>query len=108
MMSCQGFLTPGPDRRPRMTKKHKVAVFKAVQAAIDHMIDKRQNSVIETNAIHFAIDIMTEALEYYPADRSCFTCDWFHGRQCVHWNDTVPDSAIEAGCDKHKEQGAPF
>ena len=108
MMSCKGFLSPDPNRRPRMTAKHKAAVLKAVAAGFDHWIDKTELGGMAEPLAKSSQAIVEAAFDAYPTDRSCRTCDFLAGTTCQHWNQEVPADAIEAGCDKHKEQGTPF
>jgi hypothetical protein len=91
-----------------MTEKHKAAVSKAVNGLLDHWIDTTETGAMAVPLAKIALVLIDIAAKNYPADRSCFTCDFLHGRTCHRWGDTVPDSAIEAGCGEHDETGAPF
>lgn len=104
MMSSKGFLTPGPDRRPRMTAKHKAAIGTALNALFDYWVDRTDmpGMADATRAV------LADALETYPTDRSCLTCDFLSGVTCLHWKEVIPAEAIEAGCDEHAEDAAPF
>ena len=108
MISSKGFLSPGPDRRPRMTAKHKAAIFDALSAARDYVLDADVSHDYRLGLINAEFTIQ-RILELYPTDRSCHTCDFFStARMCLHWKQEVPADAVEAGCDHHGEPGAPF
>jgi hypothetical protein len=105
MMSCKGFLVPDDERRPRITAKQARGVSKAVEAAITNAID---NAGLAVDLGALVRRVITEALDAYPVDRSCVTCDFLQGSTCAHWKQEVPSSAIGDGCDHHQEHGAPF
>ena len=105
MMSCKGFLSPDPSGRLRMTRKHTQAVEKAFKAAIDHAVDQHH---LEPDLGAVIRRLGANALEDYPRDRSCHTCDFLHNRTRRHWEQDVPCDALDAGCDKHREQGVTF
>lgn len=108
MMSCKGFLNPDKNRRPRMTAKHKAAIFKALSAARDHEVDAGTLNEVQRQGLIYAELFISSAIADYPTDRSCHTCDHFHGTTCKHYAQEVPDDAAEAGCDHHREHGTPF
>lgn len=54
------------------------------------------------------VETVTQALDSYPTDRSCHTCDLLHGSTCLRWGEEVPSQALETGCDGHQTDGAPF
>ena len=101
MMSNKGFLTPNADKLPRMTVKQKAAVEKAVTAVLDHYVRLDKTA---------SLSMVVAALESYPTDRSCHTCDYLDpGGYCDHWKVKPPDAdALEAGCDHHQDHAAPF
>ena len=109
MISAKGFLEPGPDRRPRMTVDQRAAVLDAMSAARNYLIDQGLTPV-ERAGLTYAELVIAGALDIYPVDRSCRTCDYLHGGEdhCVHWKQNVPACAIEAGCDQHQKHDAPF
>lgn len=108
MMSTKGFLSPDPDRRPRMTHRHKFAITKAVAAIFAHWVDKTSVGGMASPLAKSTMAMVAAAMEVYPEDRSCHTCDHFQGTTCAHWRQEVPPAAVEAGCDEHREHGAPF
>lgn len=109
MISTKGFLSPGPDRRPRMTAKHKAAILKAVRAALDHWMESAELGQITAALRESTSSVIEAAMLRYPTDRSCHTCDFFStARMCLHWKQEVPADAVEAGCDHHQQHGAPY
>ncbi len=106
MISTKAFLSPGPDRWPRMTEKQKESVAKAMKAVLDFYVGDKP--CIETDT---AREVVSRALAAYPADRSCLSCDYFdkwEDRHCIHWSQSVPEEHVEAGCDKHQTHATPF
>lgn len=106
--SLKGFLVRcGKSGLRRMTASQKRGVHTAVDAAFDNLID---NGGAELDVIQLARRVAHEAIEAYPADRSCFSCDFLAGETfCNKWNKAAPDvDALEDGCDHHQTHGAPF
>ncbi len=94
-----------------MTADQLVSVERAVVAAL-----KRHPLCDRPEAVALAEAVVREALQAYPADHSCRTCDYFTrsrqsdglGVYCDSWADDVPDDVIEVGCARHQTDGAPF
>ena len=102
-VSTRGWLDRAPDGRRRMTAKQKDLIVRAVHAALDPC----QADGGET--VKLARMIVVGALEDYPEDRSCRTCDFLNGTDyCMNWRADVPPDAIEKGCDRHQDDGVPF
>lgn len=97
IFSDKGFLERRPDCCVRITKEQKAAVIEAVSHAL----------LGEASLI----DVVGSALDRYPTDRSCFTCDFYSatsGRCAANENEAVPAHVLEPGCSEHKGEGVPF
>ena len=108
MNSCKGFLKLDKNRRPRLTAKHKAAIFTALAAARDFTIDSGTINEVQRHGLIFAELFVSSLFADYPTDRSCHTCDHFHGTTCKHYSQEVPEDAAESGCDHHREHGVCF
>jgi len=110
MLSTKGFLAErGPGEPPRLTAQHLTAVLQALSAVRDHF---NRTQPAATQADYYARGaaeaMITSMVEAFPRDRSCVTCDYFSGGNCCYWKDDVPAEAVDAGCDEHQTDGAPF
>ena len=107
-MNPKGFLAkPGPKAPVRMTRGQKDDVLKAVAHALGHAMDKED--AVAGILGGPSMDVVKHAIDDYPTDRSCFTCDYEMGGCCLN-NDRaeIPMPFREKGCDDWKDEGAPF
>lgn len=109
MTSTKGWLLPrGPNEPPRLTAGQANMVAAAIGAILDQTHRQVGDATIESDAIALSRKVLLLACRTYPADRSCHTCDFLHGVHCKSWDTEVPAVAMEAGCDNHQTDGAPF
>ena len=121
MTSTKGFLarvvgTTGKIGRPRLSAAQKRMVASAIREVMLHHEDTLPGGAMDADgtgsvAWHqssLAEKVVQSAIHAYPTDRSCHTCDLYHGVTCQHWKREVPDHAVEAGCDHHQDDGVPF
>lgn len=108
LMSSKGFLAKDTNRRPRMTLKQRGAVLDALSAARDHYLDTGELSPVEKAGLSYAELVIAKALDAYPQDKSCHTCDFLDGVRCIQWNQEPPSEALEKGCEHWQDHGAPF
>lgn len=105
--AMKGFLRQDdPNAAPRMTRKQKDQVLRGVRAACD--LADQQMGPLNVGLFACGADTVARALEVYPDDRSCYTCDHLHGLTCQVWKEEPPPSARETGCNQHQEDGVPF
>lgn len=105
MRSSRGFLARRSDGGLRMTASQ----IESVRRGVDEAINQRHGD--ESADVLALVDrVVLEALNGYPTDRSCETCDLFvsEGRHCMQWKAEVPVNAIDAGCKHWQDHGAPF
>lgn len=57
----------------------------------------------------FVLESVQRALDEYPTDRSCHTCDYENAGTCRN-NDhaEIPPEFMDQGCPSWKDDGAPF
>lgn len=90
----------------RMTRRQKLAFAFAIRRILDRVAQTDQGFAI--------VKTVTNAIDTYPEDRSCWTCDFLAEEEgerpfCHKWDQEPPnDEALEGGCDHHQEDGAPF
>jgi len=114
MMSAKGFLhQSSPTAWPRMTAEQKSEVLRAMNSVLDHAnadlrVGPGEAPMLDWFELGLAREVVRMALDRYPVDRSCVTCDFYCGTTCVHWQAEVPAGAVDAGCDQHADSGAPF
>lgn len=104
-MNAKGFLARRSDGSLRMTKAQRDVVQRAVDAALHHAKTSR---VVLDDLASVVARVVGQALAEYPIDRSCVTCDFEAEGFCHVWDDTIPQHAVDAGCDRHQAHGAPF
>lgn len=105
MVSAKGFLKRDSSGRFRMTATQKKAARFSALAVIYNLLDL---GLIKPDVASLAKRVVSEGFDTYDTDRSCETCDFFHGSTCREWNAEVPEEAIDEGCDQHKTDGVPF
>lgn len=106
MTTLKGMLDTGPHGIPRFTEGQKKLVVRATHAALDHMSDI---GIESADIISVVRRVVQTALQSVTTDRSCATCDYSLGRDCQHYNASIPnDEAFEAGCSNHQTDGTPF
>lgn len=107
MTTLNGFLhQKGPGSEPRLTKGQKELVLRAATTALQTYAAHQPPAVRDGLKVYDVF--LTEALELFPDDRSCFSCDFKRSDYCGHWQEDIPPAAMEAGCDRWQDNGAPF
>lgn len=108
MVTLKGMLAaPGPGKPARLTAGQKELVKHAVAHALQHAIN--QDDAFAQLFGGFVADTVARALDEYPTDRSCHTCDFERSGHCAN-NDhaEIPVPFRNDGCDDWKDEGAPF
>lgn len=112
-MNGRGFLfQSGPNDLPRMTASQSLDVRRGALAAISHALTKHEavapEDRVAVSALRLARDVIEQALEAYPRDRSCFTCDFLTSGYCSQWKAEPPSEALPKGCEKWRDEEVPF
>ncbi len=105
MVSLKGWLgsTGGP-KLPRLTEAQKKLVLETVHTVFHHVEDPSVDILR-----HGILDWIDYVFAMYPADSSCYTCDYNMSGACAaNEYKEIPASFRPLGCDAWKDQGAPF
>lgn len=105
MTSTRGWLARRPDGLKRVTGAQKRLAKDTVREALLCLVP--QDSIVRS-LVEEVAETAAGAIDDYPTDRSCHTCDLLYGARCLHWDAEVPTQALEAGCDAHATDGTPF
>ena len=114
MVTLKGYLASvGPGKPARLTQDQKDLVERAVRAVISFDSDSMSTTSPSDSFVRrihdFAVEVVSQALDNYPTDRSCYTCDFENAGTCRN-NDhaEIPLPFRAQGCDDWKDEGAPF
>lgn len=101
MTTLKGFLGGNDDDKPQMTPGQKSKVILGAKAALF--------AAFPPTAAAGLYATVVSAVESVPDSRACACCDFFNGDGwCSEWQSEVPADVQRAGCDRFKDEGAPF
>jgi hypothetical protein len=100
MTTLEGFLGQAPGEPPRMTPGQRDLVLRGARAALEAAYPKAAATGI--------LLALQGAMDASEASRACQCCDYFASGFCVSWDDDVPKHVRPDGCDRWKDDGAPF
>lgn len=107
MTTLNGFLyRSGPKDSPRLTAGQKDLVTEAATFVLARHLQGEGTLKLVAELVS---KVLRDALDSYPTDRSCFTCDYYRSGTCAN-NDhqEVPVPFRDRGCESWKDDGAPF
>lgn len=101
----KGFLQWGPNGM-RLTNRQRLDLQRVLRSILDVA---EQSKVEQPDLMRLTRRVTLQALDAYPVDRTCATCDFEEEGHCLRFGGgEIPDEFLEQGCNEHRADGPPF
>lgn len=105
MTSTKGFLDRRADGSLRITRDQATMLRRAMSEVYHRA---QLAGAVPEDLLKLVVRVTGDCLSAVPADRSCATCDYERDGHCLQWRANIPPDAVDAGCEHHQTDSAPF